>query len=82
MTIGETVAEVECYCLGNNKYNKPCLPCRIDEAIVKTQTAFKKHIEECSAGFYGRWAAKKAAENEELKRQIAELKKQVCDQWV
>lgn len=57
-------------------------PIDYEAELVKTQTAFQKHIEECSAGFYGRLAAKKLAENEILKKQIAELKRQVSDQWV
>ncbi len=48
---------------------------------VKVQTAFQKHLGECSKGFYGRLAAKKASENEQLKKQIEQLKKEVNPQW-
>ena len=54
----------------------------VEEELVKVQTAFQKHLKECSAGFYGRLAAKKCAENDQLKKQIEELKKQVNPQWV
>ena len=60
-----------------------CDSCDIREAtLVATQTAFQKHLDECSKGFYGRLAAKKCNEVEQLKKQIAELKKQISEQWV
>lgn len=59
-----------------------CLTCQIDNAIAEVQTAFQKHLANCSSGFYGRLAAKKCNEVDQLKRQIEELKKQVYPQWV
>lgn len=53
-----------------------------EEELVKTQTAFKKHMEECAGGFWGRVASKQMTEIKNLKRQIADLKKQVFNQWV
>lgn len=54
----------------------------IEEQLVKVQTAFQKHLDECSKGFYGRIAARQAVEIKELKRQLADLKQQVSEQWV
>jgi cell division protein FtsB len=53
-----------------------------EEELVKAQTAFQQHLKECSNGFYGKLAAKLTKENEQLKRQIADLKSQVSSQWV
>lgn len=53
----------------------------IEEQLAKTQTAFQKHVAECSNSFYARKYAEKCKENEELKKRIAELKRQVDPLW-
>jgi hypothetical protein len=81
VTKGEEIVKVECYCLGNNIGMEPCMPCRVDAAIVEVQTKFKAHMDDCSKGFWGRLATKQSKEIQDLKRQLSELKKQVAPSW-
>ena len=52
-----------------------------EDQLVKTQTSFQKHLAECSKGLYARIAAKLQKENDILRRQLADLKSQIHENW-
>ena len=67
MTSGEKICHVECYC---KNIDGICMPCQIDEVILREKEPLRKKIIEYENGFWAKVAVKLSYSIKQLKKKL------------
>ena len=71
MTKGEQLCHAACFC-NPEISSKTCLPCQIDEALLKEKEPLRKKLVEYENGFWGRVATSMSYRIKQLTKKLRE----------
>lgn len=69
MTKGELLCHAECYC---KNVETICLPCQIDEAILREKEPLRQKLIEYENGFWAKVASKMSYRVKQLQQKLSE----------